>query len=223
MEEFRKRFRFIGYGEAGEKTSFTGQDGQINRFLPVYVLGKTFNFRVETDEDYAALPPAGTMLYLQGLLKRRKSSVEGMSGVLENLTYQGKPGWKPPGDTDFLAGLHFAGSGIVIRKSGGTYQGNEYRNIQVASLGDTFTFKRVDTSVFDQITEETKAYLSGQLDPHIVSTGTYVSDELVPVIRQYRPGSITAVVWLVYRDSVVQRGQSSCSSGSVTSIPSSSR
>jgi hypothetical protein len=53
-------------------------------------------------------------------------------------------------------------------------------------LGDTFTFKRVDTSVFDQITEETKAYLSGQLDPHIVSTGTYVSDELVPVIRQYR-------------------------------------
>lgn len=121
MEEIRKCFRFGGYGEAGEKFTITGQDGTVVRMLPVVVLGKAFNFRVDDEASFLALPPAGTMLYLHGILKRRKNSVEGLSGQLEQLIYNGKPGWKQPVDADVLAGLRFEGCGVVSRKSSGAY------------------------------------------------------------------------------------------------------
>lgn len=186
MEEFRKRFRFFGYGEAGAKFSMSVEDGGVVRMLPVHVLGKSFNFRVETEEAFAALPSEGTMLLLRGVLKRRKNSVEGLTGELQELITSGKPGWKAPTDTDFLSGLLFEGCGVVSRKMGGVYQGGEFRNIQVASLGCTLVFKRLEPSLFDQISEDAKAYFFGSLEPKVVSVGTFVTDELVPSVELYR-------------------------------------
>ena len=56
LEELRQCFRFVGYGEAGEKFTVTAQDGTIIRMLPVMILGKGFNFRVETEEEFNGLP-----------------------------------------------------------------------------------------------------------------------------------------------------------------------
>ena len=197
LEDFRRKFRFIGYGEAGEKFAGTGQDGAAFRMLPVIVLGKTFNFRVDSDESFAALPPEGTMLLLHGVLRRRKNSVEGLSGELSDIITAGKPGWKQPNDSDFLAGLQFEGCGVVAHKTGGVHQGNEYRNIQVASWGYTVVFKRVMPEIFDRVAVDSQAYFSGQLDAKIVNSDKFVSDELIPMIEQYRlfdekPGKLPA-------------------------------
>ena len=186
VEELRKGFRFIGYGEAGEKFTFAAEDGTPVYMLPVIVLGKSFNFRVETEEAYVALPAAGTSLLLQGKLRRRKNSVEGLSGELTDLITAGKPGWKQPTDADILAGLHFEGYGLVSRKASGVYSGNAFSNIQVASWGTTLVFKHFAADVFDRIVDESQSYFSGSLDAKVVNSGTFVTDELMPVIRQYR-------------------------------------
>jgi hypothetical protein len=186
VEELRKGFRFVGYGEAGEKFTITGDDKVVVRFLPVIVLGKSFNFRVDTEEAYAALPSAGTVLLLQGRLRRRKNSVEGLSGELTELITAGKPGWKAPSDSDILAGLHFEGYGLVSRKASGVHLGNAYSNVQVASWGSTLVFKHFAEGVFDRILDESQSYFSGSLDSKVVNSGTYVTDELIPEIQQYR-------------------------------------
>ena len=186
LEEIRRCFRFVGYGEAGEKFTVNAQDGTIIRMLPVVILGKGFNFRVDTEEAFNGLPPLGTMLSLQGVLKRRKNSVEGLSGQLEQLTYAGKPGWKPPTDTDVLSGLRFSGHGVVSRKTNGVYQGREFQSVQVASWGYTVVFKRFAGDIFDKIVEDSQSYFAGTLDTKIVNAGDFVTDELLPEIHQYR-------------------------------------
>ena len=186
LEDFRRKFRFVGYGEAGEKFAVTGQDGAVFRMLPVIVLGKTFNFRVDSDESFAALPPEGTMLLLHGVLRRRKNSVEGLSGELSDIITAGKPGWKQPTDSDVLAGLHFEGCGLVNRKTSGTHQGVDFRNIQVASWGYTLVFKRIVPEIFDRIVEDSQSFFSGSLESKIVNSDKFVSDELIPMIEQYR-------------------------------------
>ena len=186
LEEIRKCFQFVGYGEAGEKFTVTAQDGTIIRMLPVIVLGKGFNFRVETEEAFNGLPPLGTMLSLQGTLKRRKNSVEGLSGQLEQLTYNGKPGWKQPSDADILSGLRFAGHGVVSRKTSGVYQGREFQSVQVASWGYTLVFKHFVGDIFEKIVEDSQSYFAGTLDAKVVNSGDFVTDELLPEIHQYR-------------------------------------
>jgi hypothetical protein len=186
MEEFRKGFRFVGYGESGEKSTFTGSDGEIVRNLPVHVLGKSFNFRAESEEEFSSFPAAGTAMFLLGALKRRRNSVEGLVGQLSDYVTAGKPGWKPPTDSDFLAGLRFEGSGVVFRTSSGVHQGISYSNIQVGSLGYTLVFKRIDPSIFERITENAQAYFAGTLEPKVVVSDKFVTDELIPEIRQYR-------------------------------------
>ena len=186
LEEIRQCFRFVGYGEAGEKFTVTAQDGSIIRMLPVVILGKGFNFRVDTEESFAGLPATGTMLSLQGVLKRRKNSVEGLSGQLEQLTYAGKPGWKPPTDSDVLSGLRFAGYGVVSRKTSGTYQGREFQSVQVASWGYTVVFKKFAGDIFEKIIEDSQAYFTGALDTKVVNSGDFVTDEMIPVVQQYR-------------------------------------
>jgi hypothetical protein len=184
-------FCYGAYGESGEKLTITAQDGTVLRMLPVVVLGKTFNFRVETDEEFNALPPAGVLLMLQGILRRRRNSMEGLSGQLEQLTYEGKPKWRPPTEADFLSGLRFEGFGIVSRKRTGTYQGREFFNVQVASWGSTFVFKEFASGVFDRIEDESQSYFAGRLDSKVVNSGDFVTDELVPEVVDYRvfPGA----------------------------------
>ena len=186
MEELRKCFRFAGYGEAGEKLTITGSDGTIIRMLPVMVLGKAFNFRVEDDTAYAGLPPAGTMVYLQGVLRRRRSSVEGLSGQLDQLIYNGKPGWKAPADSDILSGLRFEGCGVVSRITSGVYQGREFCSVQVASWGYTVVFKHFATGIFERVVEDSQSQFSGRLDAKVVNAGDFVTDELVPEVSTYR-------------------------------------
>ena len=186
LEEIRKCFCFFGYGEAGEKFTVTAQDGTIIRMLPVVILGKGFNFRVETEEAFNVLPLAGTLLSLQGVLKRRKNSVEGLSGQLEQLTYNGKPGWKQPSDADILSGLRFAGHGVVSRKTSGVYQGREFQSVQVASWGYTLVFKHFVGDIFEKIVEDSQSYFAGTLDAKVVNSGDFVTDELLPEIHQYR-------------------------------------
>ena len=150
------------------------------------ILGKSFNFRVETEEAYAGLPPVGTMMSLQGVVKRRKNSVEGLSGQLEQLTYAGKPGWKAPTDAEVLSGLRFAGHGVVSRKTSGVYQGNEFKNVQVASWGYTLVFKHFVGDIFEQIAEDSQSYFAGALDTKVVNAGNFVTDELLPEVHQYK-------------------------------------
>jgi len=186
FEELRKCFRFIGYGEAGEKFTVTGDDGTIIRMLPVMILGKGFNFRVDDDASYAGLPVAGTLVSLQGVLKRRKNSVEGLSGQLEQLTWNGKPGWKTPTDADFLAGLRFTGHGVVSRKASGVYQGREFSSVQVASWGYTVVFKRFAADIFARIEEESLGIFTGVLDTKVVNSRDFVTDEMLPEVQMYR-------------------------------------
>jgi hypothetical protein len=186
MEELRRCFRFVGYGEAGERLTITGTDGTVIRMLPVFLLDKAFNFRVEDKAAYAALPSAGTMVYLQGVLRRRRSSVEGLSGQLDQLIYQGKPGWKVPSDSDVLAGLRFEGSGVVSRITSGVYQGREFCSVQVASWGCTVVFKHFASGVFERIVEESQSQFISRLDAKVVNAGDFVTDELIPEVLQYR-------------------------------------
>jgi hypothetical protein len=154
--------------------------------LPVMVLGKAFNFRVEDDTAYAGLPSSGTMVYLQGVLRCRRNSVEGLSGQLEQLVYAGKPGWKAPSDSKVLSALRFEGCGVVSRKTSGTYQGREFSSVQVASWGTTLVFKHFAGDIFEKILEDSQSVFSGRLDAKVVNARDFVTDELIPEVLAYR-------------------------------------
>ena len=54
LEEIRKCFRFVGYGEAGEKLTITGQDGAVIRMLSFVEV----RFETEFSGDLRRVPQA---------------------------------------------------------------------------------------------------------------------------------------------------------------------
>ena len=189
FQDLQKGFRFQMSGMFGESLRFENKEGEMTRFIRILGAGKTYNFPVDTDEELSLVPGVGVPVRASGLVVRRNGTLY-VNPRIQDFTVPGKPNWKPPSEEDFLAGVSFAGHGILLQKRGGEYRGSEYRKIQVSGWGDTYEFRDISIDMFDALPDRGNVFVSGRLEP-VLSSGriddrTVVASDMRFVVDKVR-------------------------------------
>jgi hypothetical protein len=163
MEELMKRIRFQVVGQLTEPLRIVdSQSGEISRFIRIEGLGKTYSFRVDTDEELHVVPSSGWVRAGGVLIRRSKTTAA--NPRIGDLVWPGKPGWKQPTDEEYLGGCKFGGWGVIAQKRSGEYRGSPYRNLQLNVVGDTLLFRGIDVTLFDRLPESGPLYVMGSLE-----------------------------------------------------------
>ncbi len=182
LENLKKGIQFMVCGEMGEPLRIADRGGETVRFARIVGFGKTYNLPVDSDEELAALPPAGTPVRALGLLGRRSRS-DSASARIVNLLTPGQQGWKDLSDEEVLAGARFWGWGMVTLKRETEYGGKSYRSFQIGTFGETFLFRNMTPEQFDTVPESGAVYVDGQLESRLSNSAAGMVHDLALVLR----------------------------------------
>jgi hypothetical protein len=189
VSEMKKAFQFMVCGEFGERRKFTDATGETVRQIEFHVFGRTFVLNAETESDFMAFPKPGVEARSIGQLRRKRDSLA-VKAAIRNWVTPESPDWKPFSDEEILAGVLYGGWGKVVQKKTTTFGGTDYRNLQVATFGDTFLFREFrDDAIFEHCPDSGIVYIGGHLDILVVSAKEGKMTDLFPIVDNYKVDS----------------------------------
>ncbi len=185
--DMAKGFAFTVCGRFGEPLQFTDEKtGETQRMIRIEGFGKTYNFRVESDEELDRCPPLNTEVRASGVLRRKGGATHLTTQVMALVT-PGQTGWKPYTDDDYVAGCNFGGWGLIVDKRLSEFRGQTYRSLQVGTVGDTLVFRDFSShEFFVSLPEKGPVFLSGHLEPKVGTDDRRNNVHLIPVLENFR-------------------------------------
>ncbi len=144
--------------------------------LKIASFGRTIRVGFESEADLAAAPDIGTEIRLQAPMSREDRGYGAViKGSQSVLSVAGREGWEGPlTETEIMDGATFAGFCKITQKEScvSKRDGKQHYTFTACTLGETFSFRELERTLFERVKEGALYYVTGSLEEVL----SYTSD-----------------------------------------------